>query len=83
MSKRVVVISTHPDDETLGAGGTLLRHIANGDEVHCIFCTDILEEEGFSQEAISTREKEIEEVIASYEFSSRSEERRVGKECRL
>lgn len=70
MSKQVIIISTHPDDETLGAGGTLLRHIANGDEVHCVFCTDILEEEGFSKEAISTREKEIEEVISSYRFSS-------------
>lgn len=34
---KVLVIAPHPDDETLGAGGTLLRHIANGDEVYwCI-----------------------------------------------
>jgi len=33
MSK-VLVISVHPDDETLGAGGTILRHTANGDEVY-------------------------------------------------
>lgn len=37
MAVKVLVISPHPDDETLGAGGTLLRHIANGDEVYwCI-----------------------------------------------
>lgn len=70
LSKQVIVISTHSDDETLGAGGTLLRHITNGDEVHCVFCTDILEKEGFSKEVISTREKEINEVVASYGFSS-------------
>lgn len=69
-AKQVIVISTHPDDETLGTGGTLLRHIANGDEVHCIFCTDILEEEGFSKEVVSIREKEIKEIVASYGFSS-------------
>ena len=25
-SRKVIVISAHPDDETLGVGGTLLRH---------------------------------------------------------
>lgn len=70
MSKQVVVISTHPDDETLGAGGTLLKHIAQGDSVHCIFCTDILEEEGFLPEVIITREQEIAQVIQSYGFTS-------------
>jgi N-acetylglucosamine malate deacetylase 1 len=30
---RVVAIVAHPDDELLGLGGTLLRHVAAGDEV--------------------------------------------------
>lgn len=34
MMAKVLVIAPHPDDETLGAGGTLLRHIASGDEVY-------------------------------------------------
>ena len=33
MSEVVLVIAVHPDDETLGCGGTLLRHIAAGDTV--------------------------------------------------
>jgi len=37
--KKVVVISVHPDDETLGCGGTILKHLKNGDEVHCILIT--------------------------------------------
>lgn len=37
--KKVVVISVHPDDETLGCGGTILKHLKNGDEVHCILVT--------------------------------------------
>lgn len=69
-AKQVIVISTHPDDETLGAGGTLLKHIANGDEVHCVFCTDILEEEGFPKKTIATREEEIKQVTNSYGFAS-------------
>lgn len=31
--KRVLVIAPHPDDETIGAGGTLFRHNAAGDEL--------------------------------------------------
>jgi LmbE family N-acetylglucosaminyl deacetylase len=29
---RILVIAPHPDDETIGAGGALARHIALGDE---------------------------------------------------
>jgi LmbE family N-acetylglucosaminyl deacetylase len=37
---RVVVIGAHPDDEILGAGGTLARHVKAGDEVHAIVVAD-------------------------------------------
>ncbi|BEK08458.1 PIG-L deacetylase family protein [Campylobacter coli] len=70
MHKKVMVIAVHPDDETLGAGGTLLKHQANGDEIHCIFCTDIFENEGFSKEQIDTREQEIQEICKNYNFTS-------------
>ncbi len=37
--KKILVIATHPDDETLGCGGTIIRHAAAGDEVSvCIVC---------------------------------------------
>ena len=38
--ERVVVIGAHPDDELLGAGGTLARHVLAGDEVHAIVVAD-------------------------------------------
>ena len=31
---RVMVISPHPDDESIGCGGTICRHVAAGDPVH-------------------------------------------------
>jgi LmbE family N-acetylglucosaminyl deacetylase len=37
--KKVLVISVHPDDETLGCGGSILKHLGQGDEVHCVFIT--------------------------------------------
>jgi LmbE family N-acetylglucosaminyl deacetylase len=33
---RVLVVGAHPDDELLGLGATLRRHIVNGDEVHAL-----------------------------------------------
>ncbi len=68
--KDVLVIATHPDDETLGAGGTLLKHKALGDRIHCIFCTDILASEGFKEEQIQQREAEIQAVSKAYGFTS-------------
>lgn len=68
--ENVVVISTHPDDETLGAGGTILKHKKLGNNVYCIFCTDIFESEGFSIDIVNKREKEIENVCKAYEFNN-------------
>jgi LmbE family N-acetylglucosaminyl deacetylase len=39
-SSCVLAVVAHPDDEVLGAGGTLARHAANGDEVHILFLAD-------------------------------------------
>ena len=69
-AKNIVVIAVHPDDETLGAGGTLLKHKAMGDRIHCVFCTDIFECEGFSKEQIQKREDEISQICKIYGFSS-------------
>jgi N-acetylglucosamine malate deacetylase 1 len=36
MSQTVLVVAAHPDDEVLGLGGTLGRHVSDGDNVHVI-----------------------------------------------
>jgi Uncharacterized proteins, LmbE homologs len=68
--KNVVVVAPHPDDETLGCGGTLLRHKEQGDAVHWIIVTEMLEEHGFSPERIAARDREIQEVAERYAFQS-------------
>lgn len=41
----VLVVAPHPDDETLGCGGTLLRHLAAGDAVHWLVLAALPEAE--------------------------------------
>ena len=36
----ILVCVAHPDDETFGCGGTIAKHVSNGDKVYCISFTD-------------------------------------------
>jgi LmbE family N-acetylglucosaminyl deacetylase len=69
MSK-VIVISAHPDDETLGAGGTLLKHISEGDDINWLIVTHVYEEQGFSKDRVVSRQSEIEKVSKIFGFSN-------------
>ncbi len=66
----VLVIAAHPDDETLGVGGTILKHISAGDSVHWLVVTNISVEAGFDQAVVAKREAEIEAVSTAFGFSS-------------
>lgn len=66
MSKKVLVIAPHPDDETLGCGGTLLKHQNNGDEIHWLICTEM--DKGHPYFEI--REQELINVASTYHFTS-------------
>lgn len=69
MKRKVIVISAHPDDETLGVGGTLLKHKEQDDEIFWIIATDIYIDQGYKDEQIISREKEIEQVSLLFGFT--------------
>ena len=40
MKKRVLICVAHPDDETIGCGGSIAHHAKDKDKVYCIYMTD-------------------------------------------
>ena len=52
MSKTILVISAHSDDEVLGCGGTIARYAKSGDKVHLVFMTN----------GVGSRNAKIEEI---------------------
>lgn len=55
-SKKVLICCAHPDDETLGCGGTIAKHIRNGDKVFCISMTDgVSSRDSFNKKNIERR----------------------------
>lgn len=34
--KRILIVAAHPDDELLGIGGTIVKHVQRGDVVHSV-----------------------------------------------
>jgi len=64
---RILAIAPHPDDETLGCGGTLLKHKANGDTIAWLIMTKGHEPQ-WSAQTLEQKEREIEKVHAAYGF---------------
>lgn len=40
MSDTILVVAAHPDDEVLGCGGTIAKHIDRGDKVHILHVSE-------------------------------------------
>ena len=58
-----LVVAPHPDDEVLGVGGAVLRHLAEGDAVHVLICTKGSESR-FGKEQVETVQAEAGKVHA-------------------
>lgn len=65
---KVLIVSVHPDDETLGCGGTILKHLKKGDELYWMIVTKADESIGFTKEFVSKRKYQIKKVCREYGF---------------
>jgi len=65
-AERILVLAPHADDETIGAGGTMIRHIESGAEVTVVIATDNRDSiPGQPPErAIAIREEECREAMS-------------------
>ncbi|MBN1799977.1 MAG: PIG-L family deacetylase [Candidatus Lokiarchaeota archaeon] len=62
---KVLVIAAHPDDEVLGVGGTICKHVENMDEVYICIVTKAYEPE-WSNEYIKqklTEQKQVDQLL--------------------
>jgi LmbE family N-acetylglucosaminyl deacetylase len=55
---KVLVIAPHPDDEVIGAGGTIVKHVQHGDEVHLCVVTKAYVPD-WSEEIIKEKRREV------------------------
>lgn len=64
----ILVIAPHPDDESLGCGGTILKHKYAGDEIYWLIMTNISKEMGYDEQRVNKKQEEIDLVAREYEF---------------
>lgn len=67
---KAIVVSPHPDDETLGAGGTILKLISQGADVVWMNITNMSPQYGYSEQLVKKRAIEIEQVRKATGYSA-------------
>jgi LmbE family N-acetylglucosaminyl deacetylase len=70
---KTIIVAPHPDDEVLGAGGTLLRRKVEGAEVAWLIVTSITAQAGYRADQIKKRANEIQQITKLFDFDSVSE----------
>lgn len=64
MTNKILVVAPHADDETLGCGGSLLKHKKNGDKIYWLLVTKLKK----NHKDYNIKQKEIKKVADMYNF---------------
>jgi len=67
--KKVLFISVHPDDETLGCGGTILKHKQLGDEIYWLILTKANQKITSIPNIVKIQKNFIKKVNLQYNFN--------------
>jgi LmbE family N-acetylglucosaminyl deacetylase len=70
MNNKVLVVAPHPDDETLGVGGTLLKHLENGSQLYWLLMTTVDSHPNYTKAFQAARLEQIKRVGESYQMQS-------------
>lgn len=70
LTKSVLFVAPHPDDETLGCGGVISRFRSEGCDVHWLIVTDMASSEAFTPRQVEQRRREIDAVSEFYGFAT-------------
>ena len=62
----ILVVAAHPDDEVLGCGGTIVKHINQGDEVHVLILAEGITSRDTKRDRSNSKEELSELGIAAH-----------------
>ena len=65
---KIMIISPHPDDDTLGAGGSILKLKKMGNKIFWLNVTDVKEADGWDKTFVEKRKEQINRVQGYYGF---------------
>ena len=65
-TERLLIVAPHPDDETFGCGGTILRAAREGAEVHWLIVTTMRGNDSYTELQVAEREALIDAVGEAY-----------------
>lgn len=65
---KYLIVAPHPDDETLGAGGLILRKKAEGNEVYVLNMTHMDLSYGYSEDRVRQRNHEIDKMTNAFDL---------------
>ena len=70
MNESILVIAPHADDETLGCGGTILKHKYKNDQIHYLLVTQTEKGQIISGIKPNQRSEQVKKMIKFYDFDS-------------
>ena len=67
-NNKVLIIAVHPDDETLGCGGTILKHKENGDQIYWLILTQANKNNTKYPDIVKIQSNYVNQVAQEYKF---------------